>query len=380
MSKFQYKYSFLLSSLSIFFALMFMNIPVFADSDVNLNYDSDAVVLMDAQTNEILYEKNSTKQMYPASITKILTAIIAIETVDLQETVKVSEEAIRAIGTRVYLLEDEEITVEQLLYGLMVSSGNDAAIAIAEHIDGSVEEFSERMNRFAKLRVGVQDSSFTNPHGLFEEDHYTTANDMALISSYAMKNETFRDLVSTEYFDWLAEGWETRLYNHHPLLRQNDEVIGIKNGYVSKAGYTLSTAAKNDETELITVTLNASSRYTAQEDTLELLEFGFEHFETQKISLENEEPIVDYVMPNKVPVTTKKDEELSYDIAENGVMTVLGEEDRVVSKIKFDEREKLELPWFRTDIHVDHPLANMNQNDQPWYKWLLVTGFYFFLS
>ncbi|UCZ54903.1 D-alanyl-D-alanine carboxypeptidase [Bacillus shivajii] len=367
--------------ISLFILAIVMSVsPLNSEASGNLDLNSEAFILIDAETNEILYERNAKKRMYPASITKILTAVIAIETLDLQEKVTVSDKAVRAIGTRVYLLEDEEVTVEQLLHGLMVSSGNDAAIAIAEHIDGSVEKFAERMTRFAKYRIGVEQSNFENPHGLFEADHYTTAKDMALISSYAMKNETFRELVGTEYVDWVGEGWETRLYNHHPLLRQNEEIIGIKNGFVRKSGYTLSTAAYVDDTELIAVTLNAPSRNMAQQDTLELLEYGFEHYETQWVSFEEEDPLIDYVLPEKVPVTTKIGEKVNAEISTDGMIQFFGKDDRLISKLVLDEREPIELPRFRTNIDLQAKVSTFEHHhhykDPHWLEWLLITGFY----
>ncbi|MFA9560277.1 D-alanyl-D-alanine carboxypeptidase family protein [Evansella sp. AB-rgal1] len=356
-------------------------IPITSNAQGNPNLNSEAAILMDRTTGELIYEKNADNKMYPASLTKIVTAIIAIETQDLSEIVTVSNKAIRAIGTRVYLLEDEQVTLEQLLHGLMVSSGNDAAIAIAEHIDGSVEEFSKRMNQFIKNRIGVKNSNFSNPHGLYGEDNYTTAKDMALISAYAMGNETFRQLVSTEFVDWIGEGWETRIYNHHPLLRAHEEIIGIKNGFISQSGYTLATAAVVDNTELIVVTLNSTSRNTASRDTLALFQFGFENYETQWISF-NEEPLLtNFIFPHDLPYTTYKEEVLHYTISEDGYVTIEGD-NRIIDIVELEKREPLHLPNFSFDKIVETLELQKNQevNSSPsWKEWLLITGFYFFI-
>lgn len=195
--------------------------------------------------------------MYPASITKILTAIIAIEGSNLNDTVTVSKKAREVDGTRVYLEEGEQVPLKKLLQGLLINSGNDAAIAIAEHVSGNVTDFSKVMNRTAKEKIGVRNSNFINPHGLFDPNHQTTAYDMAKITQYAMKNKTFREIVGTKELRWNGEGWKTTLYNHNKLLWRYEGVNGGKNGYVDESGSTLVTSAKRGSTELIAVTLKA---------------------------------------------------------------------------------------------------------------------------
>ncbi|MDG5787500.1 D-alanyl-D-alanine carboxypeptidase [Evansella sp. AB-P1] len=368
-------HTFFISLILLFFPYYYINAN---DQRQPIIY-SESAILMDKNTGEILYEKNGYKQMYPASLTKILTAIVTIETQDLSEVVTVSSEAVHAIGTRVYLLEGEEITLGQLLQGLMVSSGNDAAIAIAEHIDGSVEEFSKRMTSFAHNQIGVsEDSNFSNPHGLFGYDHYTTAVDLAKISAYAMENEVFRELVGTEYVEWIGEGWETIIYNHHPLLRSEERIIGIKNGFVSQSGYTLSTAAENDSTELIAITLKAPSRYEAMADTLALLDYGFDNFETQWISFDNEPLLINYIYPPSFPVTTKLEEDISYTISNEGYVTVKGENNRLIMTIDLEEREVLELPYIFNNFSVEVEEEEVLKKTVYWKDWLIITGFYFF--
>ncbi|WP_235848947.1 MULTISPECIES: D-alanyl-D-alanine carboxypeptidase family protein [Bacillaceae] len=338
------------------------------------NLVSEAAILIDSNTGKVLYQKNAHQEMYPASITKIITAIIAIETQNLDDMVIASWDAVRAIGTRVYLLEDEEVQLRQLLHGLMVSSGNDAAIAIAEHIDGSVEAFAERMNDFVQNKVGVTASNFSNPHGLFEEEHVTTASDMAKISAYAMKNETFRELVSTEYYDWVGEGWETRLYNHHPLTRGNDEIIGIKNGFVSMSGTTLVTAAKIDDTELISVTLKAPSRNAAATDTMNLMDYGFANYETEWISFEGEVELTHYVYPDVIPVTKRAGERLNYTITESGIVFIHGEE-RLLDEVLLPKR-----PLVSTNFLINNSQMHMkvNEDKRLWSNWLIKTGLHFY--
>lgn len=167
---------------------------------------SDSAIIIDSKTGSILYSKNGTKRMNPASITKIATAIYAIQHSDLGDQVKISEKASRTEGSTVYLAPGETVSMEQLIQGLMVNSGNDAAVAIAEHTEGSVKKFVDQLNLFLKEEVGVSHTHFENPHGLYGKYHYTTAYDMAKITSYALQNEQFRELFDIDSVDWKAEG------------------------------------------------------------------------------------------------------------------------------------------------------------------------------
>lgn len=263
--------------------------------------------------------------MYPASITKIITALIAIEEGDLDDIVTVSKTATEVIGTRVYLVEGEEVTLRKLVQGLMINSGNDAGTAIAEHFDGSEEAFAERMNRFVQVKIGVENTHFTNPHGLFDKEHYTTAYDMAMITKYAMENEKFRDVASTKELEWIGEGWETTIYNHHRLLWDYPGTTGVKNGYVSQSGYTLVTTAERDDQQLIAVTLNAPGASFSYNDTMTLLDYGFEHFKTEKIKAG--ERFVDsdgkeYELAKDFYFSIPEDELFGISLEEGGVLTV----------------------------------------------------------
>ncbi|MFD1739359.1 D-alanyl-D-alanine carboxypeptidase family protein [Bacillus salitolerans] len=251
--------------------------------DHGVSINSESAILIDAKTGITLYEKNSRDIMYPASITKIVTAIVAIEEGKLDDIVVVSKNATNVEGTRVYLNEGEQVSMHKLVQGLLINSGNDAGVAIAEHMDGSEEAFSERMTRFVREKVGVEQTIFQNPHGLYDPDHFTTAYDMALITRYAMKNETFTKIMGTRSLPWEGESWETTIYNHHKLVRGEipyEGVIGGKNGYVQKSGYTLVTVAEREKTQLIAVTLKASRKNDAYKDTIKLLDYGFENFDT----------------------------------------------------------------------------------------------------
>lgn len=239
---------------------------------------SEAAVLIDAKSGEMLYALNPDTEYYPASITKIVTGIIAIETTSPDEIVTVSKDARNEDGTRIYLAEGEQVTMGKLLYGLLMNSGNDAATAIAEHIDGSKEKFAERMNEFVREKVGVTHTTFKNPSGLPDPEHVTTASDMAKIARYAMQNATFRKIVSTKTMPWNGKEWKSELVNHNKMLWTYPGATGIKNGYTEAAGNTLVTSATRGDMDLIGVVLKAPSSDAAYSDMKKLLDYGFDNF------------------------------------------------------------------------------------------------------
>ncbi|MBD3917673.1 D-alanyl-D-alanine carboxypeptidase [Paenibacillus sp. PR3] len=275
---------------------------------------AESAILIDGRTGTVLYSKNATEQMYPASITKIVTAIVALETADVSDTVTVSKDARWEEGTRVYLEEGEQMSMWQLLLGMMVNSGNDAATAIADHIDGSKEKFAERMNTFVREHAGAMNSQFRNPHGLPDPEHYTTAEDMAKIARYAMQNEKFRELVGTKKVNWTGETWQTTLVNHNKLLGTYEGATGIKNGYTTVAGQTLVASAKRADMEIIGVVLKSPSSDQLYKDMRGLLDYGFNAFEQKQLFEENEVyhmegmPNVDYMAEKPIWTVVPKGE------------------------------------------------------------------------
>lgn len=270
-------------------------IPAFGDTQPNLDLVGRSAILIDAASGKILYEKNSHEQHYPASTTKILTAILALENLKLSDPVEIDGETPFTEGSRIYLLEGEEVTVEEVLYGLMLESANDAAVALAKKMKGTVEEFAKYMNEKAEA-LGAENTHFVNPNGLHDDNHMTTAYDLAMIAKYAMKNPVFRDYVTTYQYTMRATNLqETRyLYNTNRLLYDNihkvpvngvlrpckyDGITGIKTGYTSKAGGCLVASAKRGDTELIAVTL-ASTDMGRFADCIALLDYGFANYKT----------------------------------------------------------------------------------------------------
>ncbi|MEZ4357252.1 MAG: D-alanyl-D-alanine carboxypeptidase family protein [Eubacteriales bacterium] len=252
----------------------------------DLELDGAAAVLMEQGTNRVLYAQNENEKLAPASTTKVMTCILAIENGDLDKVVTVSKNASGVEGSSIWLSQGEHITLGDLLYGLMLSSGNDAAVAIAEEIGGSVDGFVEMMNNKAK-EIGALNTNFANPNGLPDDNHYTTAYDLALICSYAMQNETFRTIVSTEYKEISWEGHEYLrvLKNKNKLLWQYDGCTGIKTGYTKSAGKCLTSAACRDGMGLVAVVLNDGDLW---EDCRDLLDYGFENYKQYSIINKND--------------------------------------------------------------------------------------------
>ena len=258
-----------------------------------LELGADAAILMDATTGEILYEKNSDKKEYPASITKIMTALLALESGKMDETITFSHNAIFGIepgSSHIALQEGEKITMEQALYALLMRSANEAALGIAEQVDGSVEAFSNHMTQRAK-ELGCENTNFVNPNGLHDENHYTTAYDMALIAKEALKFDEFRKIIQTMYYEIppTNKQSETRyLYGQHQMIKPPsiytyEGCEGGKTGFTNEAQNTLVTYAKRDNTELIAVVLHCQGA-GHYEDTIKLFDYGFANYKTQKLS------------------------------------------------------------------------------------------------
>lgn len=234
---------------------------------------AEAICVLNSVTGEIVYEKNAYEKKPPASTTKIMTLIAAIENSDLGETVTISKTAASIEGSSAYLKPGAEISMEDLCYGLMLNSGNDAAVAIAEHISSDTSEFAELMNETAS-RIGASDTHFTNPNGLHDENHYTTAYDLAMITRYAMKNELFRKIVSYKNHigTMVCENGETEqieYINHNRLLKELDGCIGVKTGYTQAAGRCLVSAVNRGGEEYITVTLGDSDDWNTHKMLVE---------------------------------------------------------------------------------------------------------------
>jgi len=255
------------------------------------------MITIEAESGRILYENNAYEKRPMASTTKILTAITVIENTDIKQRVKVDDKAVGIEGSSIYLQHGEQLKVIDLLHGLMLQSGNDCAVALAIYTAGSVEKFADMMNGLAK-RIGANNSNFTNPHGLHDDKHYTTAYDLAKISAYAMKNEIFRKIVSTKTYTIPYQNHE---YNR--VIKNKNKIIfnfnggnGIKTGYTKKAGRCLVASANRNNMTVITVVLNCPSMF---EECSFLMEKAFSEYDLTTIVNKNEEITKAYVKNGK---------------------------------------------------------------------------------
>ncbi len=243
--------------LSIIFSILAMlPFPQIKSTDTFASASSSEIII-EATGGRVLFESNADEQRPMASTTKILTAIIAIERCDCDDVVTVQKECVGIEGSSIYLEEGEKLTVKELLYGLMLQSGNDCAAALAYHISGSIDKFADLMNQTA-LSIGAEDSHFVNPHGLHDDNHYTTARDLAKIAAYAMTNPIFKEIVSTRRVEisWASHEYNRILINKNKMLNEMEGATGIKTGFTKKAGRCLVSSCERNGMTLICVVLN----------------------------------------------------------------------------------------------------------------------------
>ena len=246
-----------------------------------------SAILIDLDEKTVLYQKNARERMAMASTTKIVTALVACELLKCDTVIKIPREAVGVEGSSVYLQEGEMLTVEQLLYALLLESANDVAVALAVCASGSIEAFAQKCNEKA-YALGLRDTNFTNPHGLYDENHYTTAYDLAILTSYALKNQTVAKICASKraeipygITEENPEGESLRyLKNHNKMLSSYNGAIGVKTGFTKKSGRCLVSAAERNGLTLIAVTLNAPNDW---KDHTTMLDFGFENFERRVV-------------------------------------------------------------------------------------------------
>lgn len=243
------------------------------EPDVN----SRACVVIDRKTNSVLFGKNENSKKKMASTTKIMTATIIIEKCNLTDTIEISKKAAGTGGSRLGLKTGDKITVLDLLYGLMLRSGNDAAVALAEYAGGDINGFAELMNAKA-LELGLTNTHFETPHGLDSNEHYTTAYELALLSNYALNNPTFAKIVGTKNYTITINGSPKDLSNTNELLGNMEGVYGIKTGFTNGANRCLVTACKKNNMNIICVVLGADTKKFRTIDSIKLINYVFNNF------------------------------------------------------------------------------------------------------
>ena len=248
-----------------------------ASSDTKPTINSRRYAVYDRLSGRCIYGKDENKQTAMASTTKIMTSIVVVENCNLDDVVIVTAKAAGTGGSRLGLHTDDEIQVLDLLYGLMLKSGNDAAVALAIHTSGSVEEFAKLMNQKAE-ELGLKDTNFVTPHGLDNSEHYTTAYELAKITDYALKNETIAKIVKTKTATIYINGNSMQINNTNELLGNVEGVYGVKTGFTNNAGRCLVTSVKRGDMDVIIVVLGADTRKDRAKDTMKLIEYAYKRF------------------------------------------------------------------------------------------------------
>ncbi len=284
----------------LIFAIIFSNAYVLADDineeETNIEniietntkiteepkINSRAAIVLDRNSNIILYGKNINEKRKMASTTKIMTAICVIENGNLDDIVTISKKAAGTGGSRLGLKTNDKVSVKNLLYGLMLVSGNDSAVALAEHVGGSIEKFSIIMNNKAK-QLGLKTTNFVTPHGLDNEEHYTTAYELAVLTNYALKNKIFANYVKTKNITIDINGYPKNLSNTNELLGYLDGVYGVKTGFTNGAGRCLVTACKQNNLDIISIVLGADTKKYRTQDSIKIINYAMNNYEVVNV-------------------------------------------------------------------------------------------------
>ena len=301
----------------------------------NPELNARIALIYDRASGRIIYEKNGNKQTPMASTTKILTAIVTLENADLKETVTIESKAAGIGGSRLGLKKNDKITVNDLLYGLMLRSGNDAAVALAIHVGGSIEGFADMMNKKAE-ELGLTNSHFVVPHGLDNEGHYTTAYELAKMADYALNIPKFKEIVSNKSATIYINGYPKAINNTNKLLGSVFGVYGVKTGFTNGAGRCLVSSCKRGELDIITVIIGADTNNQRTADTKELIEYAFNNFSLLNIG---------EIIQNKFEQWKKINEGRIYvnKGMENGVKLYLEEQKNSVMAVRRDNIDKVDI-------------------------------------
>lgn len=303
---------------------------------IEVSTSAESAILMDVSSGRILYSYNVHKKLPMASTTKIMTALVALDKGNLDDIVKIKKESVGIEGSSIYLYEGEEISLRDLIYGLMLRSGNDSAVAIASYIGGSKENFISLMNNKAK-KIGANNTNFVNPNGLENVNHYTTAYDLALITREALKNEEFKKIVSTKL--WIANREKNNYFaNKNKTLWQYNGGDGVKTGYTIRAGRCLVSSATRNQMQLIAIVLNDRNWFN---DCYNLFNYGFDNYIPCLILDEGQ-------FIRNVKVVNGKKEFLPV-INKNTFIIPLREEEKDKIKINVDLPKQLAAPISKGD-------------------------------
>lgn len=297
--------------------------------------DARVGLVYDRKTKEVLYEKNGYKQVPMASTTKIMTAMVVIENCDITQTVKITQKVAGTGGSRLGLKTNDSITVLDLLYGLLLKSGNDAAVALAIHTAGSMEAFAEIMNQKAK-DLRLQNTHFVTPHGLDEAEHYTTAFELAKMADYAMQNEVFKRIVGTKTAGITINGQFRMIQNTNELLGYLDGVNGVKTGFTNGAGRCLVTCCNRNGQEIICVVLGADTKKIRTTDSVKLIEYAYNTYTYKEMKAYIQEEFAKWRQINEQRIFIQKGTQVHPSI-------LLQEIDKEYTTIKKDNTDEIEI-------------------------------------
>lgn len=356
------------------FSFLWLGIgAVSADSDFSLpkasiqaTSSAGSAYVFDAITGRVFYQKNANKERAMASTTKIATAITVIDNCeDLDAKVTIDRRSVGVEGTSIYLREGEVLSVRELLYGLMLRSGNDAATALALHCAGSIEEFSKLMNDTAR-KAGATNTNFANPHGLDDPNHYTTAKDLAQITAYALNNDDFRQIVGTKNIKITGteEGEYRYLSNKNRLLSSLDGCIGVKTGYTSKAGRCLVSAAEREGLRVVCVVLNCGPMF---EESADMINAVFDKYHSYEI-LEpyhfiTNVPLLNGEVPS-ISVYSKHGLKLTLDESEYARINIVYDlPDYLTAPINIDDEVGKVQVYYDKHLIFDEKIYTINEVD-----------------
>ncbi len=323
-----------------------------AKNTEDLKLNARIGLIFDRNSKTILYEKNGLKQVPMASTTKIMTAIVVLENAKLNDIVTISKKAAGTGGSRLGLKVNDKITVHDLLYGLMLKSGNDAAVALAEHVGGGIEEFADLMNKKAN-EIGCVNSHFETPHGLDQEKHYTTAYELACMADYALNIPKFREIVNSKKYNITINAKSCLIENTNELLGSLYGVYGVKTGFTNGAGRCLVTACKRDDLDIITVVLGADTKKIRTSDSIKLIEYAYKNYEIVDIQKKIKEQFQNwkYLNQNRIYINKAKHNNLNLEMEKLEYDKIaLKKEDVDNTKIEINSIYNLEAPVEKNKI------------------------------
>ncbi len=337
--------------LASFFILLFIFSfeNIFSSQGNNLNLNARSCIILDRTSKKILFGKNEYNKVKMASTTKIMTATIILENCDLSKTVTISKKAAGTGGSRLGLKTDDKITIRDLLYGLLLVSGNDAAVALAETCSGSVTDFANLMNEKAK-ELGLNNTHFETPHGLDSDNHYTTAYELAILTDYALKNSTFLNIVGTKNYTITINGYPKNLTNTNELLGSLNGIYGVKTGFTNGANRCLVTSCKRGDMDIICVVLGCDTKNFRSSDSTKLINYAFENFEYVNIKdlVNSEFNIWKESNSNYFSIEKGVTSNLEIDISEISSPIIPIKKDDISSlKVEFSISKELSAPLYK---------------------------------